>query len=221
LNAYKVEIKTEEEKMKNKPVFRTIAILVALVFICYGSVLFWEGYHIIKNFPGWLTVKLIDIDVDLSKKHVYSGEFKQVCQIAHGEYLYLSVPEGKCDFDSLNKLRYRFVVTDANDKKIINQECEEFNFDKGNIKAPVLLSSYRSFAKGDCKYQLIVTEPVLEFANIPQHVILKYHLCGLELLMGKALVVFAFILYFSAFVLIEIVIIVTRRKRKRANNTVI
>ena len=205
--------------MKNIPIFRGIAVLIAVGLLIFAFFSLKDGYLICHNFDDWLTVKPMNIKVDLSKKRVFRGKFEQTCSIAHGESLYLKLPQGKYNEDFIRALKFHFEIINEDGKAIIDKTSANILIDTNKPDQAITLLGLPPFAKGQYEFTLNIITPVPELAEINQQIFAKYHLCGLELLIGKILLAIGAVSFIIASVIILLVIKITRKKKSRSESS--
>jgi hypothetical protein len=201
--------------MNKIPIFRSIALIIALILIGFGIKCLFDGYHISNNFDNWRKIKPMNISIDFSKKIEFSGKFKQTCAISHGESIYLELPNGQYNPEKLNALKFNFIITDDKNREVVKKE---FNgglaWNNGVIDKPIILIAVPTFSEGVYNFKLNVMTPVPELANVPQRLFAKYYLCGLELLLAKFIKGLGIFSLIIAIILILVVIKITKKKRK-------
>ncbi len=201
---------------------RIIAYAVAGLLCAVGVFFLITSYRCRGDFNRWQTARPLDIAVDMSKPGSFAGAFKQTCQISHGEALCLLLPSNMVSAatwtNMVSDVRFVAQIQDASGKEMLREEFTGSLFWRDYLlDGAIPLLQFAPFEKGEYRLTLTVTEGAPALQGIPQRLIARYMLCGLEMLP-------AFIAMFigaASFVLAGIVALVTvlvvRRKRRKTS----
>lgn len=171
--------------MKKRSVIKAILYSIVALMILFGIwFCIWSIQHK-KKFEQWQTAKPIDIAVDVSKLATYSGAFNQTCHIAHGEMICLVVPDqimkDKDCVKFFEELKLHCVITDDKGTEVMQADFKGVlngNTNPGEI--PIIF--FAPFSDGEYTLDLHVSQAISELKDVPQRLVARYKLCGLELL---------------------------------------
>jgi len=198
---------------------RTVAYVVAGLFCAVGIFFLITSYRCRRDFYRWQTAHPIDIAIDMSKPGETVGSFKQTCHISHGEALCLLLPSNMvATTDWTNMVQnVRFVarIQDGDGKEKVRGEFTGDLFWRDYLlDGAIPLLQFAAFENGDYRLTLTVTEGASALQGVPQRLIARYMLCGLEMMPA----VITLVMGVGSFVIAGLVALVTKlivRRRQR------
>lgn len=201
------------------PKGRTVAYAVAGLLCAVGIYFLIASYRCRRDFSRWQSVHPIDIAIDMSKAGETMGAFKQTCHISHGEALCLLLPTNMVATTNWTNMiqNVRFVVRiqDVHGKEKVREEFSGDLFWRDYLlDGAIPLLQFAPFENGDYRLTLTVTEGSSALQGVPQRLIARYMLCGLEMMPAFI----ALMMGIGSLVIAGLVTLVTKlivRKRQR------
>ncbi|HND56091.1 MAG TPA: hypothetical protein PLV92_26930, partial [Pirellulaceae bacterium] len=139
----------------------------------------WRKY---EDFDSWIEARPIDLAVDFSRPGTFRGPFRQTCQSAHGEGLYVHVDGLKDDetIPELTDLDAVFTIRDGAGNVIAAGKLHGAHESIYGLRAGRLVADLHPFVTGDYEATVEVRRGAAWLAGKPQTLRGRYHLCGLE-----------------------------------------
>ncbi|MHC4266151.1 MAG: hypothetical protein ACYSUK_09490 [Planctomycetota bacterium] len=209
------------------PIFRIIFGIIALLLFC-ATILFFLGAKIsYDDFYELRKGEPIRLDVDLSKTGNYSTTFDNVA--FHGIYLEVVMEEESDSYEELlkyiNGIKGSYSVVDPNGKIWIEQDFSEFDFSHQKLFSEpprIVLYLGRKMGVGympeyqNLTFNLNIDQPAPALAGIEHKLIGRNFLCGLEKFVMYLCIIFGSITLGICFLIVLIIIIVTKKCRKKS-----
>jgi len=230
--------------MRHKiPIGRTIALVIAVIFLILGILSFIKASGYYRKFYQWIKDEPIRIQVDLSKPGNYTGKFIQTCHIAHGLCLYVETQQKSASEDEALELvkgiKGSFAIIDSNGNNVLTGNFNDSHFATGRrsfstydlndldysvrcdcpVKNVPFLSLFSSFCDGTYTFKLAIYDGAPALANTNHMLVARYSLCGLEILPGALLRLFGFTFIGISIIIIGVMAIITWRRKKRTAQT--
>jgi len=207
--------------MKKLPIGRTIASVIAGVFVVVGVYFIVWSVQYRREFYQALEARPIDMAVDLSQPGEFSGQLHQTRRTPYlFQPLYLEVPPDVLHDvsvpDMVSKLRFNYAIADAQGKMVVESKFEgdlaaSARFSQGTLQ----IGGFAYFETGKYTLTFRVTEGVPELAGIPQRLASSYLLCGMEMmsvLLGTVIGIASIIV--AGIILLRVRAITKRKKRR-------
>ncbi|MDQ1256439.1 MAG: hypothetical protein QG656_1035 [Candidatus Hydrogenedentes bacterium] len=163
-------------------------VIVALVPILAGYFLYQAELQR-RQFWEWVEVPTIDIPVDCSVPGSFSGKLVHTCTMAHGggglrlEIPPESIPQTELE-SALEGLRVEGTVTDIKSgAKTAIEASDRFLYSVPGDEHAILAASLPyDLPKGEYTLELSVVTGAQRLAGIPQRLVGRYMLCGMEMM---------------------------------------
>jgi hypothetical protein len=150
---------------------------------------FFEFRRKDREFYEWIDARPMSATVDLSKLGRFTTAFRQSCQTAHGEAIYVSMSatdvRGQDVDQPLEGLEGTIAITDAEGNEVVVGEIASQN-DKLRYGVPtdnadrIMVCYFQPFATGDYTARVNITRGATKLAATHQTMFAQYELCGLE-----------------------------------------
>lgn len=172
--------------------WRITGAVVTLLLVAVTAKLWLDGARWKRDFDRWIIETPLDIPVDLSHSGEYTAAFHQTCEVAHAQQLRLTVDPPTFDpgDPALATLHAEFTVVDTSGKVILRSPVVIQPAEPVIYEAPpgeLLLLREIMGPNGVHQVTLTVKTGVAALAGIPQRLIIRNELCGLERLPGVLL----------------------------------
>ncbi|MFA6562176.1 MAG: hypothetical protein WCV00_09755 [Verrucomicrobiia bacterium] len=199
---------------------RTIACAVAGLLCAASIFLLIFAHNHRRDFYQWKQARPIDIPVDLSKPGQFTGGFAQTCHISHGEAICLAVPTdvvAKTTWTNLlSNLRFVSQIQDRNGKEELKEEFTGEPFGRDHlIDGDFVLLMFRPFADGTYQMALTVTQGAPALHGVPQRLVARYMLCGMELMPA----IIAKMMGIGGLIIAAAIVVITVWRAKRKQKT--
>lgn len=176
--------------MKKLSLGRKIVLVVAGILLLAGIFFLVKAYQYHKQFYEWVEAEPINIEVDMSKPGKYSGQFHQTCAISHGEELLLQLPADKLKEMSpkavVGPLEFHCSITNEIGEEVVSSEtARQINLRDEYKDGAIPLLYFHPFENGTYHLVLSVTKSNQHLADVPQRLIARYVLCGLEMMPAR------------------------------------
>ncbi len=177
-----------------------IAAVVAAAFLA-GTVRFFnDSRRLEREVQAARKAEPIRLSLDFSKTNTYVGPFRQTFHSSHGEYFRLETGKQYKTEDEIKAglagLRGRLRIEDTNGQAV----CEQ-DFTTADFAPPDALGSQEdkvvpclrihTFKKGDYTLRIEIEQGAPALAGVPQQLVARYGLCGLEMLPPQICLVFS------------------------------
>ena len=210
--------------MKKHSLGRTIASVIAVILILTGIYFLFESYRYRQKFYEWLNAEPINIAVDLSKPGKFSGKFHQTCYVAHGEELLLQVPfdqlKGVSPKTLIEPLEYHCAITDANGEVVVSSEtASQIDLRDEYEDGAIPLLYFVPFKNGIYNLELEVTSGIPDLAGVPQRIIARYCLCGLELMAARVVMVCGIAALLVAGIIVLVLVFGKKQRREQGDQS--
>ena len=204
--------------MKKFPIGRIIATVIGVLILAFGINMLVTSHRSRQGFEEWKVARPIDIEVDFSKPGTFSGPLHQTCQISHDELLGIEVPKETLsdltETELLEGLEFDCLITDEQGKAVIERNFKSNpDWETQRIDQMIPLLSILSFPNGDYTLTVHIKEGAPKLASIPQRLVARYMLCGMELMVAQISLIIGVVALVIATVLLLVVLVVTLQKR--------
>lgn len=193
------------------PKGRIVAYAVAGLFCAVGILFLIMSYRCRRDFYRWQTAHPIDIAIDMSQPGETVGSFRQTCHISHGETLCLLLPSNMVATTAWTNMiqngRFLVRIQDGDGKEKVKEEFTgDLLWRDYLLDGAIPLLRFAPFEDGDYRLTLTVTEGWAGLQGVPQRLIARYMLCGLEMMPAFI----ALVMGIGSFVIAGIVALVTK-----------
>jgi hypothetical protein len=185
---------SSKEDRNVKRIGRRIAYGIALLLAAAGVVFLLDAYRYHRDFYRWQEARPVDIPVDLSQPGEFTATFLQTCRISHGEALCLVLPHervaGTTWPSQLSNLRFLCRILDMDGKEKMREELtDELPCGDGLLEGTIPLVWFAPFGNGTYEMTFTVTQGAPALRGVPQRLIGRYWLCGLEMRVAVGLMI--------------------------------
>ncbi|MAE64367.1 MAG: hypothetical protein CMJ18_08845 [Phycisphaeraceae bacterium] len=134
----------------------------------------------------------------MSQPGTFSSQFRQTCQVSHGEAFFLSIGQddekrARPALKDLQDLKGRISIHDLDGEMIQSLEMDPEDRGGGDDGRSLQLAFFYPFENGNYQVTIDVDHGVAALAGTQQTIQAKYLLCGAELFPAKATQFFAWI----------------------------
>ncbi|MFZ2642882.1 MAG: hypothetical protein WA117_17945 [Verrucomicrobiia bacterium] len=199
---------------------RTIAYVIAGLICAASLFLLIFAHNHRRNFYQWEQARPIDIPVDFSKPGQFTGGFVQTCHISHGEAICLAVPSNTVANTTWSKLladlQFVSLIQDQSGHEITRVEFTGESLARDHlIDGAILLVTFQPFENGTYRMTLTVKQGAPALRGVPQHLVARYMLCGME----KMPSFIAMVMGIGGLVIAAVILAITACVAKRKQTT--
>lgn len=210
-------------KMNKKlPIGRTVACVIAGLFVLAGAYFLFEGVRLRREFYEQSKTRPLDIPVDFSKPGTFTAPFPQTWQACHGQAINLQVPTNALaatgQSNLLATLRFTWHISGPDGDVVADDKSSGgLIWDDRPHGGTIPLIYFHPFDIGDYTFSCTVTTAAPALAGLEQRLVCQYQPCGLEMMIA----VFSTGIGIAALVIAGIMLLIVRAitKRKNRNQT--
>jgi len=204
---------------------RIVVGIVVAVILLFSIPLFFTSADIRRRADKARTAELMRLKVDLSKPGVYSGTFNHDFEAAHGNYVQIVTNVPSASYEQAEAIVEGLVghlaVTGFDQQGGYEQEFGPKDYDCMRADdgrwAPVV--RFHCSTAGNYRLKFTVGKGAPKLAGIPQALVVRYEICGLEYLVANLACLLGIAGCTVAGVIILLIVIVTMKKRHSSTRT--
>ena len=200
---------------------RKIFYGIAIILIAAGVYFLITAWNYQQDFYRWQDARPVDMTIDMSAPGEFKSSFLQTCHISHGEAICLLLPSDCMDANTwpkqLAELKLVCRILDRNGNEIIREEFNGESLSQESlIEGSIPLVRFVPFKDGDYTMMVTVTKGSATLRGVPQRIIGRYMLCGLELMAAFLSMIIGIAALIIAALIAGITFMVVRGKAKKA-----
>ena len=207
--------------MKPIPLGRTIAGVLAGIFVIAGVHYLREAARIRKEFQQQSQMHPFDLPVDFSRPVSFAAEFRQTWQKCHGQAIQLVVPAPVLAKTTPAALRasldFNWQIKDAEGRVVVDDKTSDPPaFVDEMVSGTVPLAYFPPFDIGYYTFNCTVAAGAPALAGADQRLVCQYQPCGIEMLAA----VFCTGIGIAALVLaglVALIVVAINRRNQRRN----
>ena len=200
------------------PIGRTIACVIAGLFVIAGAYFLFEGMRLRREFHEQSKTRPLDIPVDFSESGEFTAPFSQTWQGCHGQAIALHVPSNlvveASESSLLASLAFKWQIRSVDDEIILDNTSEGPLMWQDKPHDGIMpLIYFTPCDLGDYTFTCTVTTGTPALSGVEQRLVCQYQPCGLELLVASFTIGIGITALVIAGIIFLIVKMITKRKR--------
>jgi hypothetical protein len=174
--------------MKRLLIGRTIARVIAVVFIAAGLFFLYGSYDLCTVFYEQFEDRQLDIEADLSQPGKSTGILHQTTWPCMGQFFFIHLPEdavaGKPPASLIESLEFTYTLTDSEGEEIArgsHDDMPHWNKENEPESHAIPIAHARGIGPGDYTFSLTVLKGAQQLAGLKQRLVCKVNPCSMEL----------------------------------------
>lgn len=208
--------------MRSLPLGRTIACVMAGVFVVAGVHYLRAAARIRNEFQQQSAMRPLDLPVDFSMPGSYAAEFRQTWEKCHGQAIHLVIPAHVLTTTTpsalLATLDFHWQIQDARGKVVVDDKTSHPPvWQDGNEAGMVPLACFPPFETGYYTFNCSVAAGAPALAGTDQRLVCQYQPCGIERLPAVFCTGLGIVALVMAGLVSLMVVAITRRKQRKCD----
>ncbi len=159
----------------------SLSLVALIVASIYFGISAWKWN---SDFNEWIDAKPMQLTVDLTKPAIHTAPFKQTCDMAHGQSIYVSLDGTDMTNENIGEhfagLKGTLTIRNVDGTEVLTKD---FHADGVRLWGEVpMLVGFHPFQNGEYNAEIRIDQGAMALRGTAHELYARNELCGLELM---------------------------------------